>query len=925
MAKDKKISQVSVADKVIGDELLPFAKNDENGAITTQTILNKAKEEAKELFLAKDSTIEADKLKTPVRIWGQEFDGSKDVEGSLDMQGDSINDIEALFFQGGEEKIRLSGEDVESIKSKLEGITKAADDSKVIKSILVNGAEDTVIPHNGGLVIDGYEGINVVKGSSVNNNNIEISADTEYLATKEDLKSFIKGLKPSWDSADGPTAIPVDGYVVVKGHTGILTDSEDGAIYLYADTDYLATKTSVDAINEKIPAQASADNQLADKNFVNSSIATNTAEFKGTYNSLSELQSVTADANDYGFVVSKDVDGNTVYNRYKYVEGEGWQFEYTLNNSSFTAAQWATIQSGLTTADANKLRNEVATKNELDVVETLAESINKGLGETIQRVDELETSPEQEYLKEIYDNKDKTPTPESNQIIYTTTDNRPLGLTTNDDWRIESDVYYRELGFGVLTMTVSQTTKTLTNNTRLKTAILGENIIGLQIDTFKGCTSLESIEILGRPTEIANGFLKGCKKLRNIDIPDSVTSIGTEAFEGCASLTSLDIPDSVITFATQAFANCTSLTSLKCSENATSLPDVRGCTSLSSVTLPKKATTTLVNYNFNNCQSLQKIDIPDSVKMIYRLNSNLFALRELKIPADCTLYTESFTNLNLDYLQFKGEVTIDSVWAFGTNTTVRVIDSAASNLTNFPPNLSRLESLILRYNGVIKDVETYVTTYIDYESENTKAYIANLEQGIMPLTNLDTYIGTPNNWLKIYVPANRLAAYRETYPTLVNYLHPITGEDDLYATTEALQADKTNLANFKQHVEADFVKDVDYNNDKATIMGEIMKKASKPTIVTASGTTLIAEDNTYYRFDAVVNSLTVTLPASNGNGLKNVVANFTTGNAPAITINSADSKEVSFFSGFSVEPNLSYELNMLFNGVKWVVGYGVIN
>lgn len=42
---------------------------------------------------------------------------------------------------------------------------------------------------------------------------------------------------------------------------------------------------------------------------------------------------------------------------------------------------------------------------------------------------------------------------------------------------------------------------------------------------------------------------------------------------------------------------------------------------------------------------------------------------------------------------------------------------------------------------------------------------------------------------------------------------------------EALQADKTNLKNFKEHVEADFVKDADYNNDKATIMGQIMNKA----------------------------------------------------------------------------------------------------
>lgn len=111
----------------------------------------------------------------------------------------------------------------------------------------------------------------------------------------------------------------------------------------------------VTAVEGKIPAQASEQNKLADKEFVNSSISTNTAIFKGTYNSLADLQQVTADANDYGFVIGTDAAGNTTYSRYKYVEGTGWEYEYTLNNSSFTAEQWAAIQSGITAALVTKL------------------------------------------------------------------------------------------------------------------------------------------------------------------------------------------------------------------------------------------------------------------------------------------------------------------------------------------------------------------------------------------------------------------------------------------------------------------------------------------------------------------------------------------------------------------------------------------
>lgn len=115
-----------------------------------------------------------------------------------------------------------------------------------------------------------------------------------------------------------------------------------------------ANTDSIDAIEGKIPSQASVQNKLADKEFVNSSISTATATFRGTYSTLEELQAVSADNNDYGFVRSQDAEGNTIYTRYKY-DGTQWSFEYSLNNSSFTSEQWAAISSGLTSDHKNKL------------------------------------------------------------------------------------------------------------------------------------------------------------------------------------------------------------------------------------------------------------------------------------------------------------------------------------------------------------------------------------------------------------------------------------------------------------------------------------------------------------------------------------------------------------------------------------------
>lgn len=132
-------------------------------------------------------------------------------------------------------------------------------------------------------------------------------------------------------------------------------------------SDLTPIENDIDAIEEKIPSSASASNQLADKNFVNSSIATNTATFKGTYNSLAELQAVTgATNNDYGFVIEYDEQGNEYYDRYKF-NGTAWVFEYKIESTPFTAAQWAAIQSGITSGDVQKLA-ALPTKAQLDAL-----------------------------------------------------------------------------------------------------------------------------------------------------------------------------------------------------------------------------------------------------------------------------------------------------------------------------------------------------------------------------------------------------------------------------------------------------------------------------------------------------------------------------------------------------------------------------
>ena len=154
-------------------------------------------------------------------------------------------------------------------------------------------------------------------------------------------------------------------------HTAI--DNEKGA-RINADA---ALQQSIEAILLLIPSAASALNQLADKSFVNSTVATASATFRGTYNLVSDLSlAVTAthaqiaaalagavsgaDNNDYCFVqIPTSADTPTeirVTERYKF-NGETWAYEYDLNNSGFTAAQWEAINSAITSALVAKLSN----------------------------------------------------------------------------------------------------------------------------------------------------------------------------------------------------------------------------------------------------------------------------------------------------------------------------------------------------------------------------------------------------------------------------------------------------------------------------------------------------------------------------------------------------------------------------------------
>ena len=148
------------------------------------------------------------------------------------------------------------------------------------------------------------------------------------------------------------------------------------------------------------PVTTDGDNVVATKGFVNSSVSTNTANFLGTYTYTgtdshsaiaawipSQLPAGTTVTNNDYVYVQLTVDGNTKYERYKYSSNDAaWGYEYELNNSSFTAAQWAAINSGITAGDI------AAVQAALDNIADTLEQHQSDLGGLAQDINTLEST-----------------------------------------------------------------------------------------------------------------------------------------------------------------------------------------------------------------------------------------------------------------------------------------------------------------------------------------------------------------------------------------------------------------------------------------------------------------------------------------------------------------------------------------------------
>jgi hypothetical protein len=162
-------------------------------------------------------------------------------------------------------------------------------------------------------------------------------------------------------------------------------------------------QTNITTINNKIPAEATSTNKLADKAYVDNAIQTNSAHFRGNWANWAAVPSNAADypadddgnktptTNDYMVVQdASDYTGDTLTGAWQFVYTglwstagkNGWQPKFQINEEPLTPTQIAALNSGANstniaqigtnTTNITALQTAIATKADAFAVLSLS-------------------------------------------------------------------------------------------------------------------------------------------------------------------------------------------------------------------------------------------------------------------------------------------------------------------------------------------------------------------------------------------------------------------------------------------------------------------------------------------------------------------------------------------------------------------------
>lgn len=133
---------------------------------------------------------------------------------------------------------------------------------------------------------------------------------------------------------------------------------------------------------------------------------------------------------------------------------------------------------------------------------------------------------------------------------------------------------------------------------------------------FYGCDKLKTVLFEKGITRIPSNLLNGCTGIEEITIPDTVTVIGSHAFNRCNALTKINLPSSLTKIEVMAFRGCHALEKIDIPESVTEIDSLAFISSgLKEVQLPSKLKI-LGTHAFTDCQMLESVEIPKNIEEI---------------------------------------------------------------------------------------------------------------------------------------------------------------------------------------------------------------------------------------------------------------------------------------------------------------------
>ena len=140
--------------------------------------------------------------------------------------------------------------------------------------------------------------------------------------------------------------------------------------------------------------------------------------------------------------------------------------------------------------------------------------------------------------------------------------------------------------------------------------------------------SIESVVIPDTVETIVDGAFSNCKSLVSVDFGAGVRSIGESAFENCTALQKIILPPKLETIGADAFYNCSSATEIfvpktvKAWGRDYSRGTFGGCAALTTLTFEDGLEQIGYWATFSGAESLERVEIPASVKRIAPLAFN---------------------------------------------------------------------------------------------------------------------------------------------------------------------------------------------------------------------------------------------------------------------------------------------------------------